>query len=138
SAQGGFGEIDGVFVADLPSWFGLVCVLRKLIIAVKNAYAAAEDKAGTVGAVYDLVVSGQFRDTIRAMIQAINTGAKQDRHFRNAVRAHFDKQHKNRERLCNHLAGLYGAIHAIVGEAPTVPELEFDIGDAVLDDDDVG
>jgi hypothetical protein len=136
SAQGGFGEIDRVFVADLSSWFALVCVLRDRIIAVKNAYAAAEGKAGTAGEVYDLVVSGQFRDTMGAMIKAINAGAKQDGRFRNAVLAHFDKQHKNRQRLYNHLAGLYGAIHGIVGgNSPTVPELEFDTGDEGLDDD---
>jgi hypothetical protein len=134
SEHGGFGEMEGVLVADLRSWFGLVWLLRERIIAVKSAYAAAEGKAGSAGELYDLVVSGQFHDAVRALNNAIHASEKQDLRFRNAGLAHFDKQRKNRERQWSHLARLYGAIQGIVGvSAPCVPELEFDIGDE-LDD----
>jgi hypothetical protein len=137
SEAGGFGEIDGVWVADLSTWLALVSVLREGIIAVKKTYAAAEGKSGTAGALYDLLVSPQTRDTVRAMVKAIDTAQRQDDHFRAAASSHFEKQRKNRQGLVSHLAGFYGAIHAVVGgNAPTVPELEFDIGDAVLDDDE--
>lgn len=135
--NGGFGEIDSVFVADLRCWLGLVFVLRRRLIDVKAAYAAAEGKAGAAGQVYDLVISGQFWDWLRAIIDVLGAEDRQDGRLRAAVLAHFDKQRRNRERFLSHLVTIVGSLQAAIGSgAPTLPKLEFDPGDGLDDEPD--
>lgn len=118
----GIGQIDGVWVCDLPFAVALAAALRQglLLAAVERVRQAG--RADKKEALYDFLCGTEFRHRIEAIVGAF-TGLKLQL---DAEKRAFARQWKEREqqleRAIANTAMLYGSVQGIAGRE-TLPEL---------------
>ncbi len=125
-----FGQIEGVWVADIQAYGGAVSVLRQQLIEVEFVRAAHRGQQGKTELVYEYLIGDGFRSKVEAIVEAFDAMEQQLIRERRAM----EKQWKEREqiirRMTTNTVGMYGEIKGIVGSTlPEIQQLELDDGE---------
>ena len=122
-----FGNIEGVWVADLSVSLGIATVLRQQIIQIFNAKLVTANMSSKAEIVYDYLTSNNFKQRIEVWVEYF----KQRREEIDKERAYFikkwEKEDKSILQIFNNTAGIYGDLQGLIGSAlPKVSYLELD------------
>jgi len=126
---GGFGQMDGVWIASLSLWPALARVLREQLISVAFAHAASEGKNEKMEVLYRYLAGDQFRGRVQGIVEAYDASFRQIAAERRAMEKQWKEREKQLERVMLNTARLYGEMRGIVGQSiACVPALELDDG----------
>jgi len=129
-----FGNIDGVWVADLSVAMGVAAILRQQLLQISNAKAIASNKSTKAEIVYEYLTSNNFKQRIEVWVDYL----KQRKEEIDKERAYFtkkwEKEDKSVMQIFNNTAGIYGDLQGLIGNAlPKVNYLELDDGIEIED-----
>jgi hypothetical protein len=118
----GFGYVDGVWISDFASSFGLATALRMQLLQLQVTRAAAEGRSTKMDLLYAYLSGTEFRQRVEAIVESF-TSMKQDL---DRERTAFEKVWAKREHqignVIQNVAGMYGDMQGIVGAG--LPDIE--------------
>ena len=110
--------------------------LRAGLIAVANAKAAEEGKAGKSEQLYAYLTSNDFRQRVEAIVEAFATMQTDLDEEKRAIRTRWAKRQKQIERALGGATGLWGDMQGVIGQSlPAIEKLSLPAPD---DDSDPG
>lgn len=118
---GEFGQIDGVWIANLRAWPALAHALREQLIQVAFAHAASEGKNEKMELMYRYLAGDQFRARVQGIVEAFTEMQDQVNRERRAMERLWKEREKQIERVITNTVGMYGEMRGIVGA--TMPEI---------------
>jgi hypothetical protein len=120
-----FRQIEGVWVADLPSTLSLALALRTLLIQVARTCDIQTGKEEKMEVVYNYLTGFEFRNRVQAIMEAF-VGMKKDLDSeKRAMESIWAKREKQIGRVVTNIAGMRGDLEGIVGlSLPTIKLLE--------------
>jgi hypothetical protein len=120
-----FRQIEGVWVADLPSTMSLGLALRTLLIQVARTRDIQTGKEEKMEVVYNYLTGSEFRNRVQAIMEAF-VGMKKDLDSeKRAMESIWAKREKQIGRVVTNIAGMRGDLEGIVGlSLPTIKLLE--------------
>jgi len=124
-----FGNVEGVWVADLAVAMGLAAILRQQLLQIYSAKEVASNKSTKAEVVYEYLTSNSFKQRIEVWVDYF----KQRKEEIDKERAYFvkkwEKEDKSVMQIFNNTAGIYGDLQGLIGNAlPKVNYLELDDG----------
>lgn len=123
----GFGQVQGVWVADLPHYPVLAQALRDQVQQVAFARAAGQGKNEKMEMLYAYLAGDEFRHRIEAIVEAFTAMRSQLDKERRAMARHWAEREKQIERVIGSTTGMYGALQGIIGQGmPAIAALELD------------
>ncbi len=123
----GFGQVHGVWVADLAHYPVLAQALREQIQQVAFARAAGQGKNEKMEMLYAYLAGDEFRHRIEAIVEAFSAMRSQLDKERRAMTRHWAEREKQIERVIGSTTGMYGALQGIIGQGmPAIAALELD------------
>lgn len=124
-----FGLTDNVWVCSPSVAAGLATALRISLIQVAAARAAAEGKGTKMEGLYSYLTGAEFRQRVEAVVEAFISMKEDLDRERRGTEANWAKREKQIGRAVQGLAGMYGDMQGIVGQAlPRVATLELPAG----------
>ncbi len=122
-----FGQLDGVWVADMQAYAGVVTVLRQQLIEVEFVRAAHRGQQGKTELVYEYLVGDGFRSKVEAIVEAFDAMEQQLIRERRAMEKQWREREQIIRRMTTNTVGMYGEIKGIVGTTlPEIKQLELD------------
>jgi hypothetical protein len=120
-----FRQIEGIWVADLPSALSLALALRTLLIQVARTRDIQTGKEEKMEVVYNYLTGPEFRNRVQAIMEAF-VGMKKDLDSeRRAMEGIWAKREKQIQRVVSNIVGMRGDLEGIVGPAlPSIKLLE--------------
>ncbi|MCS7008937.1 MAG: DUF2130 domain-containing protein, partial [Chthoniobacterales bacterium] len=122
----GIGQMDGVWICELPFAVGLAAALRHGILAAAVQRVQQTNAADKARFLYDYLCSNEFRQRIENLVETfIALKAQLDTERRSFERV-WQEREKQINRAISSLAQLYGGIQGIAGRdsLPAIPQLE--------------
>lgn len=126
----GFGQIDGVWVANLRVWPALAVALREQLIQVAYAHASSEGKQEKIEMLYRYLAGDQFRQRVQGIVEAFTAMQAQLDRERRAMERLWKEREKQIERVMTNTVGMYGEMRGLIGH--TLPEIEALTIDGIL------
>ncbi|MGD0877008.1 MAG: DUF2130 domain-containing protein [Anaerolineales bacterium] len=120
-----FALVEGIWVAEYSLALGVASALRATIIQVAMVKQTVKGKHETLQLLYDYLSSLEFRHRIEAMVESFQ-GMRDDLNKeRQMMEKQWAKRDKQIELVVQNVSGMYGDMHAIVGQAlPKIRKLE--------------
>jgi len=120
-----FGELDGVWVAQIELVVGLATALRSQIVAVGSLRTAQEGKGDRMGVLYDYLTGAQFKTHVQAIIETfvrMKTGVEREKRALTRAWAVRERQIAT---VLESIIGLHSDLEVISGGAlPAIKLLE--------------
>ncbi len=120
-----FSQVEGIWVAEYSLALGVAAALRATLIQVAMVKQTVKGKHETLQFLYDYLSSIEFRHRIEAMVESFQ-GMRDDLNKeRQMMEKQWAKRDKQIELVVQNVSGMYGDMHAIVGQAlPKIRRLE--------------
>ncbi|MDD5270451.1 MAG: DUF2130 domain-containing protein [Candidatus Omnitrophica bacterium] len=112
-----FRQIDGIWVADIPSALSLALALRMVLIQVANAKEIESGKDDKKDLIYRYVTSTEFRNRVVAIIDAFRAMKEDLEAEKRAMQRIWGNREKQIERIISNTAGMYGDLEGLAGPA---------------------
>ena len=125
-----FGLKDRIWICSFDEFKGLCHVFRNFLIQMSNAVVAQKNKGGKMAMLYDYLTSPEFQSQFGAVVEAYKQMGEDLEAEKRAMQRLWKKREKQIEKALDGLAGMYGAIEGIAGNAIQAPvSLELPAGD---------
>ena len=122
-----FGQLEGVWVADMQAYTGVVTVLRQQLLEIEFVRAAHRGQQGKTELVYEYLVGDGFRSKVEAIVEAFDAMEQQLIRERRAMEKQWREREQIIRRMTTNTVGMYGEIKGIVGTTlPEIKQLEMD------------
>lgn len=132
-----FGLKDGIWICSFDEFKGLCHVFRDFLIQMSKTVVAQKNKGDKMAMLYDYLTSNEFRSYAEAIVQSFVQMKKGLDAEKRAAERKWKQQEKQIGKALDGLAGMYGAIEGIAGNAIQPPDsLELPSGDEEYDNDD--
>ncbi len=119
-----FGQISGIWVADFSVVLGLATALRANIVEVARVRMTADGKSEKMEAVYQYLLSTEFRQRVEAIVEAF-ISMRDDLHKEKQVaEKNWAKREMHLSLVLQNVAGMIGEIQAITPAFPRIKRLE--------------
>ena len=124
---GRFGQQDGVWVCDVASAIPLAHVLRCTLLELALARGHREGAQEKMQVLYAYLTGAEFRQRVSAVIEAFNAMHSDLMTERRLMTKSWSKREKHINAVIENMAGMYGDVQAISGNAlQEIPTLELD------------
>ncbi|MFH1868133.1 MAG: DUF2130 domain-containing protein [Candidatus Omnitrophota bacterium] len=129
-----FRQIDGVWVADIPSACSLALALRVVLIKAANERMVQAGKEGKMEIVYNYLTGPEFKNRVEAIVEGF-IGMKGDlEREKAATQRQWAKREKNIERVIANTVGLHGDLEGIAGASlPAIKMLKLPSNEEIAD-----
>jgi hypothetical protein len=120
-----FAQVEGIWVAEYSLALGIAAMLRSTLIQVAMVKLTVKGKHETLELLYEYLSSIEFRHRIEAMVESFQ-GMRDDLNKeRQMMEKQWAKRDKQIDLVVQNVSGMYGDMHAIVGQAlPKIRRLE--------------
>jgi hypothetical protein len=120
-----FAQVEGIWVVEYELALGIAAALRTNLIQVAMVRLSVKGKHETLELLYQYLSSIEFRHRIEAMVESFQ-GMRDDLNKeRQMMEKQWAKRDKQIELVVQNVSGMYGDMHAIVGQAlPKIRRLE--------------
>jgi len=120
-----FAQVEGIWVAEYGLALGVASALRTNLIQVAQVKMTVKGKHETLELLYEYLSSIEFRHRIEAMVESFQGMQEDLNKERTMMEKQWAKRDKQIELLVQNVSGMYGDMHAIVGQAfPKIRRLE--------------
>lgn len=109
------GLVDGVWVVDFQSYYGVASILRNALFDVAKAKSSAEGRKDKATAVYDYINGNEFRGRIEQVVEAFIEMQEDLNAEKRATERIWAKREKQAQRAISGLSGMYGDLQGRVG-----------------------
>jgi hypothetical protein len=116
------GQVEGVWVADVPFAFGLGLALRDALLQIAQARSAMAGRNEKMDVLYGYLSGPQFRQRVEAIVETFTTMKVDLDAEKRALERQWAKREKQIERVIGNTAGMYGDLQGIIGAA--LPEVK--------------
>jgi hypothetical protein len=116
-----FGQMEGVWVCDMPSAVPLALVLRYALIEVSTARQASEGKQTKMELVYSYLTGPSFRQRVEAIKEAFESMREDLEAEKKVIQKQWAKRDKQIEAVIANTVGMYGDLQGIAGKS--MPEI---------------
>ena len=132
-----FGQLNGIWVCDLPSWPGLATVLRLQVLNLAAARASAEGRDQKMDILYKYLTGPEFRERVNAVMHTFIQMQDQLNREKRAISKHWSTREKQVQKVLEGMAGMYGDLQGIIGKTslPEIEALELAYGEEEMTDD---
>ena len=132
-----FGQLNGIWVCDLPSWPGLATVLRLQVLNLAAARASAEGRDQKMDILYKYLTGPEFRERVNAVMHTFIQMQDQLNREKRAISKHWSTREKQVQKVLEGIAGMYGDLQGIIGKTslPEIEALELSYGEEEMTDD---
>ena len=132
-----FGLKDGIWICSFDEFKGLCHVFRAHLIEMSKAVVAQENKGNKMAMLYNYLTSPEFQSQFGAVVESYKQMGEDLDAEKRATQRLWKKREKQIGKALDGLAGMYGAIEGIAGNAIQPPDsLELPTGDEEYDNDD--
>ena len=122
-----FAQLEGVWVADIHAYEGVVSVLRQQLIEVEFVRQAHRGQQGKTELVYEYLIGDGFRNKVEAIVEAFDAMEQQLIRERRAMEKQWREREQIIRRMTTNTVGMYGEIKGIIGTSlPEIKQLELD------------
>jgi hypothetical protein len=120
-----FAQVEGIWVVEYGLALGVAAALRDNLIQVTMVKLSVKGKHETLELLFEYLSSIEFRHRIEAMVESFQ-GMRDDLNKeRQMMEKQWAKRDKQIELVVQNVSGMYGDMHAIVGQAlPKIRRLE--------------
>jgi hypothetical protein len=120
-----FAQVEGIWVVEYELALGVAAALRTNLIQVTMVRLSVKGKHETLELLYEYLSSIEFKHRIEAMVESFQ-GMRDDLNKeRQMMEKQWAKRDKQIELVVQNVSGMYGDMHAIVGQAlPKIRRLE--------------
>lgn len=111
------GNIEGVWVCDLQSAYGLTLVLRESLLQIGEARSALAGKSEKMEMMYEYLSGPHFKQRVEAIVEgftSMSEGLEKEKRSMNAIWA---QREKEIEKVVKSTSGLYGEVKGIIGRS---------------------
>ena len=125
-----FGLKDRIWICSFDEFKGLCYVFRAHLIEMSKAIVAQENKGDKKTMLYNYLTSNEFQSQLGAVVEAYKQMGEDLDAEKRAVQRLWKKRENQIRKALDGLAGMYGAIEGIAGNAIQPPaSLELPAGD---------
>ena len=110
-----FRQIEGVWVAGIPSASSLALALRVVLIKAANERRVQAGREGKMEAVYSYLTGPEFKNRIEAIVEGFIAMKDDLEREKVAMQRQWAKREKNIERVIVNTVGLHGDLEGIAG-----------------------
>jgi hypothetical protein len=122
---------NGMWVCTYEEFKGLSFVLREMVVRLRQAVDAQENKGEKVEMLYSYLTSNEFRLQVEGILEGFTQMQDDLQRERNAMMRLWKQREKQIQKVLENTAGMFGSIKGIAGAAlPDISLLELpDAGD---------
>lgn len=133
-----FGQMDKIWVSDVRSAISLAQALRAQLMGIFNAQEANKGKATKAEAVYEYLISNDFKQRIEVWVEYFRNRQEEITKERTYFTKKWEKEEKNLLKVLENTAGIYGDLQGVIGTAlPKIDYLELpEENDQEINDED--
>ena len=132
-----FGLKEGIWICSFDEFKGLCHVFRNFLIRISKAVVAQENKEDKMAMLYNYLTSPDFQSQFGAVVESYKQMGEDLEAEKRAMQRLWKKRENQIGKALDGLAGMYGAIEGIAGNAIQPPaSLELPAGDEEYDNDD--
>lgn len=125
-----FGPKDGIWICSFDEFKGLCYVFRAHLIQMSKAIVAEENKGDKKAMLYNYLTSPEFQSQLGAVVESYKQMREDLETEKLAMQRLWKKREKQIGKALDGLAGMYGTIEGIAGNAIQAPaSLELPAGD---------
>jgi len=117
----GIGQLNGVWISDLKSAYGLAAALRSGLIEIAKVKTSMEGRSEKIEMLYSYLSGPEFRQQIEGIVEAFKAMRNDLDAEKRAMEKIWAKREKQIERMVKNTARIYGSLQGIIGS--TLPEL---------------
>jgi hypothetical protein len=123
-----FGQIDGVWIAELPLSICLATALRINLIQVSLLRISSKGKQEKMEMLYAYLSSSEFRHRVEAIVEAFSSMRDDLARERLMMEKQWAKREKQIELVIENVSGMYGDMQGMAGHSlPQIKRLELPI-----------
>ncbi len=122
---------NGMWICTYEEFKGLSFVLREMVVRLRQAVDAQENKGEKVEMLYSYLTSNEFRLQVEGILEGFTQMQDDLQRERNAMMRLWKQREKQIQKVLENTAGMFGSIKGIAGAAlPDISLLELpDAGD---------
>ena len=125
-----FGLKNRIWICSFDEFKGLCHVFRNFLIQMSKAVVAQKNKGDKMDMLYDYLTSNEFQSQFGAVVESYKQMGEDLEAEKQAMQRLWKKREKQIGKALDGLAGMYGAIEGIAGNAIQPPaSLELPAGD---------
>lgn len=123
-----FRQVQGVWIADIPSIISLALALRVVLVQVARTKEVQTGKEEKMEVVYNYLTGPEFKNRVQAIMEAF-VGMKKDLDSeKRAIEKQWAKREKQIEKVVLNIAGMHGDLEGIAGASlPAIKMLELSV-----------
>ncbi len=126
--QGGFGQIDGVWVTSYETAISMAAALRMQLINVASAIAIRDGQKDKAELVYEYLTGTKFRHRVEAIVEKFSSMREDLQKEKKFMQKHWAKREGQIDAVISSTMGMYGDLEAIAGKSmPDIEGLDDDI-----------
>lgn len=120
-----FGQKDGVWICDIPSFLALVSALRWSLIQTHGQRVANENRDSKMEVIFNYITGTEFRQKVEALLESFEMMRGDLERERKVFQKVWASREKSIEQAVRSTAGLFGDVQSLSGGAVgTISSLE--------------
>lgn len=110
-----FGQKDGVWVCDIPSFLALIATLRWSLIQTHGQRVANENRDSKMEVLFNYITGNEFRQKVEALLESFEKMRSDLDRERKAYEKIWSSRAKSIEQAVRSTAGLFGDVQSLSG-----------------------